>query len=59
MAREPHPAPHAAEPNDVDDWEDEEASYEVDDRDWEVFLIDPDELDFLPDDRDFWIDPEE
>lgn len=58
MARELRRVVPETESNDFDDWEAEESDYEVDDRDWEVFLIDPDELDSLPDDRDFWIDPE-
>ncbi len=58
MARELRRVVPETESNVFDDWEAEESDYEVDDRDWEVFLIDPDELDSLPDDRDFWIDPE-
>ena len=53
------PSSPSTESNDTDDWEDAEIPYAGDDRDWDAFLADDDERDPLPDERDFWIDPED
>ena len=48
-----------SEPSEPDDWDNAEIDRSGNEQDWEAFLADDDERDPLPEEGDFWIDPDD